>query len=100
MWSCLSSRDVGAICYNAFFLYSLWRYRRDHSAIGIAGSLVLILMLFFQFTYGALEATLAYALITVALLARNDRLRRAVTPEPTLGTVEVLRARLKAAGTP
>ncbi|MCI4063273.1 O-antigen ligase family protein [Micromonospora sp. R77] len=99
LWALLVGQGyVGALCYNGFFLYSLWRYRRDHSAIGIAGSLVLVLMLFFQFTYGAMEATLAYGLISVALLARNDRLRRAVAPAPPLGTVGGLRARLEAAG--
>ncbi|MFI0792163.1 O-antigen ligase family protein [Micromonospora rubida] len=98
-WALLVGQGyVGAICYNGFFLYCLWRYRHDHSAIGIAGSLVLILMLFFQFTYGALEASLAYGLISVALLARNDRLRRAVAPAPTRGTLSVLKARLEAAG--
>jgi hypothetical protein len=77
LWSLLVGQGyVGAFCYNAFFLWCLWRFRHDHSAIGIAGSLVLVLMLFFQFTYGALEATLAYGLISVALLARNDRQRR------------------------
>ncbi|MEU1836588.1 O-antigen ligase family protein [Micromonospora chersina] len=99
LWALLVGQGyVGAICYNGFFLYCLWRYRRDHSAIGIAGSLVLILMLFFQFTYGALEATLAYGLISVALLARNDRLRRALAPARPQGTVAGLRARLEAAG--
>lgn len=99
LWALLVGQGyVGAICYNGFFLYGLWRYRRDHSAIGIAGSLVLILMLFFQFTYGAMEATLAYGLISVALLARNDRLRRAVAPAPPGSTVSGLRARLETAG--
>ncbi|MEU2610813.1 O-antigen ligase family protein [Micromonospora sp. NPDC007271] len=99
LWALLVGQGyVGALCYNGFFLYSLWRFRRDHSAIGIAGSLVLILMLFFQFTYGAMEATLAYGLISVALLARNDRLRRAVAPAPARSTVSGLQARLEAAG--
>ncbi|MEU8259790.1 O-antigen ligase family protein [Micromonospora sp. NPDC048999] len=99
LWALLVGQGyVGALCYNGFFLYCIWRYRRDHSAIGIAGSLVLILMLFFQFTYGALEATLAYALISVALLARNDRLRQAAARARTQGTVSGLRARLEAAG--
>jgi len=99
LWALLVGQGyVGALCYNGFFLYCLWRYRRDHSPIGVAGSLVLILMLFFQFTYGALEATLAYGLISVALLARNDRLRRAVAPAPHRDTVAGLRARLEAAG--
>ncbi|WP_319459180.1 O-antigen ligase family protein [Micromonospora sp. RTP1Z1] len=99
VWALLVGQGyVGAFCYSAFFLYCLWRFRHDHSAIGVAGSLVLILMLFFQFTYGALEATLAYGLISVALLARNDRLRRAVAPAPPRSTVGGLRARIEAAG--
>lgn len=99
LWALLVGQGyVGAICYSGFFIYSLWRFRRDHSAIGIAGGLVLVLMLFFQFTYGALEATLAYGLISVALLARNDRLRRAIAPAPPRSTVGGLRARLEAPG--
>ena len=73
LWSLLVGQGyVGAFCYSAFFLWCLWRFRHDHTAIGIAGSLVLILMLFFQFLYGALNTTLAYGLMSVALLARND----------------------------
>lgn len=68
---------VGAICYNLFFLWNLWRFRHDHTAIGMAGGVVLVLVLFFQFLYGSLNSTLAYAMISVALLARNEReLRR------------------------
>ena len=98
-WALLVGQGyVGALCYNGFFLYSLWRYRRDHSPIGIAGSLVLILMLFFQFTYGAMEATLAYGLITVALLARNDRLRRAAATQRPPRSIPGLRPRLLTGG--
>jgi hypothetical protein len=72
-WSLLVGQGyVGVFCYSAFFLWCLWRFRHDHTAIGVAGSLVLILMLFFQFLYGALNTTLAYGLMSVALLARND----------------------------
>jgi hypothetical protein len=67
---------VGALCYSLFFLWNLWTFRRDHSAIGIAASTVLVLVLFFQFLYGSLNSTLAYALISVAILARNDYHRR------------------------
>ncbi|HZN76556.1 MAG TPA: O-antigen ligase domain-containing protein [Micromonosporaceae bacterium] len=74
LWHLLVAQGlVGALCYNLFFLWNLWRFRRDHSPIGIAGSAVLILVLFFQFLYGSLSSTMAYALITVALLARNER---------------------------
>jgi hypothetical protein len=78
LWNILVGQGwVGAFCYNAFFLWCLWRFRHDHTPIGIAGSLVLILMLFFQFLYGSMNTTLAYALISVALLARNDAHLRA-----------------------
>jgi hypothetical protein len=78
LWNLLVGQGwVGAFCYNAFFLWCLWRFRHDHSPIGIAGSLVLVLMLFFQFFYGSLNTTLAYALISVALLTRNDAHLRA-----------------------
>ncbi|MEH1016828.1 O-antigen ligase family protein [Micromonospora sp. CPCC 206060] len=73
LWNLLTGQGyVGAFCYSAFFLWCLWRFRHDHTPIGIAGSLVLILMLFFQFLYGSLNTTLAYGLISVALLTRND----------------------------
>jgi hypothetical protein len=68
----ISTGFVGVGLYNLFFLWNLWRFRRDDSAIGIAGSAVLILMLFFQTAYGAYDSAMAYALISVALLARND----------------------------
>jgi hypothetical protein len=79
LWQLLISEGfVGAFCYSAFFLWNLWRFRRDHSAIGIAGSTVLVLVLFFQLFYGSLNSTLAYGLISVAVLARNDLHRRHV----------------------
>lgn len=83
LWTLLVGQGyVGAFCYNAFFLYFLWRFRHDHSPIGIAGGAVLVLMLFFQFLYGALNTTLAYGLISVAVLARNDQLRPVDRPTP------------------
>ncbi|PGH41787.1 hypothetical protein COO58_24995 [Micromonospora sp. WMMA1996] len=82
VWNLLVGQGwVGAFCYSAFFLWCLWRFRRDHTAIGIAGSAVLILMLFFQFLYGALNTTLAYGLISVAVLARNDQYLRTLRRE-------------------
>jgi hypothetical protein len=78
LWHLLISQGyVGALCYNAFFLVCLWRFRRDHTPVGLAGTLILVLVLFFQFLYGVLPTTLAFALISVALLARNDMHLRA-----------------------
>jgi hypothetical protein len=101
LWNLLVGQGwVGAFCYNAFFLWALWRFRHDHTPIGIAGSLVLVLMLFFQFLYGSLNTTLAYALITVALLTRNDILLRArraaaLTADASAGSGADLRRRLE-----
>jgi O-Antigen ligase len=68
---------VGAFCYSAFFLACLWRYRRDNTPIGIAGSLVIILILFFQFLYGALPSTIAFGAVSIGLLMKNDAYLRA-----------------------
>jgi len=77
LWHLLVSHGfVGALAYNVFFLWNLWRFRRDHSAIGIAASLTIVLLLFFQTVYGALSSALCWGLIAVALLARNERERR------------------------
>lgn len=93
-WTNLVGQGWPAVlCYNGFFLYALWRYRRDHSVIGIAGSLVIVLMLFFQFLYGALPTTLAYGLISVALLARNDGQVRAAHRRLVEAAVRVPRQR-------
>jgi hypothetical protein len=78
LWHLLIAQGyVGVFCYNAFFLACLWRFRRDHTPVGMAGTLIIVLVLFFQFLYGVLPTTLAFALISVALLARNDMHLRA-----------------------
>lgn len=71
---------LGAISYTAFFVYGLWRFRRDTSPIGQAGLLVLLLVLLYMFTYNALVAPLCFYLITYALLARNDKVGRGSRP--------------------
>lgn len=76
LWHLLVSQGfVGALAYNLFFLYNLWRFRRDRTPVGIAGSLVLVLTLVFQFVYSALGPALCWGLIAVAVLARNERHR-------------------------
>jgi hypothetical protein len=64
---------VGALLYNLFLLWPLWRFRRDSSAIGIGASTVLVLLLFFQFFYPALAPALCWGMISIALLVRNER---------------------------
>ncbi len=73
VWLLLVSQGfVGAFCYLGFFAWLVWRYRHDHSPIGIAGSLTMLLMIFFSFFYGSLNSTLSYGLIAAALLWRNN----------------------------
>ncbi|MCX6465544.1 MAG: hypothetical protein NTW05_18400 [Pseudonocardiales bacterium] len=91
LWHLLVSQGfAGALLYNLFLLTIVWRYRHDDSAIGIAGSAVLLLMLFFQTAYGAYDSALAYALISVGLLVRNDVHRRQEAARRVAG-VEVAR---------
>jgi hypothetical protein len=66
---------VGAGLYVGFFVYAIWRYRNDHSALGIAGGLGVLLPLFYMFVYNALTSPLCVYLLSVALLWRNDQIR-------------------------
>jgi hypothetical protein len=70
----------GVLLYVGFFLRSLWAYRHDRSAIGDAGFLTLVLMLFFMFVYNALTMPLVIAFLAVALLWRNRQEAAATTP--------------------
>ncbi|GGK08937.1 hypothetical protein GCM10010123_43500 [Pilimelia anulata] len=69
---------VGLICYNAFFLWALWAYRRRRDAIGIAASTGIVLLLWFQFAYNSVPMTLIYAMVGLGLLARPAPARPAV----------------------
>jgi len=82
LWLILIAQGViGAALYVGFFLRTLWTHRRDHSPLGIAGTLVIALELFYGLFYTALTMALAIALLTVGLLQRNRESRSAsVTP--------------------
>ncbi|MQA86947.1 MAG: hypothetical protein GEV03_20535 [Streptosporangiales bacterium] len=67
---------VGAALYVLFFLGVAWRYRRDVTPIGIAGTLVALLALFYGLFYNALVTPLLLYLTSVALLWRNETHRR------------------------
>lgn len=71
---------VGAGAYLWFFASAIWRYRKDTSAIGIAGTTALGLALLFGLFYDALPSALLCYLLTYALLWRNDMARRAAAP--------------------
>jgi hypothetical protein len=72
----------GTAFYLGFFAYSIWRYRRDRTPIGLAGVLVLLLTFLFMNTYVAVGPPLTFTMLTVALLWRNDQERQANPPGP------------------
>jgi hypothetical protein len=64
---------AGIATYLAFLLGVLWRFRSDHSPVGIAGSAVLALSLLSMFYYNALVTPLLLTLLSYVLLASNER---------------------------
>ncbi len=79
----ISQGFLGVLLYGGFLLRIIWRYARDHSALGIAGTLVVGLELFYAGFYSALTMPLAITFISIGLLWRNDELRRAAAAEAT-----------------
>ncbi|MGH8791694.1 MAG: hypothetical protein ACRDXX_03505 [Stackebrandtia sp.] len=74
LWQVLFAHGfAGAFLYVGFFCRVLWRFRRDHSAVGIVGSVVMLLSLTSMFYYNALLAPLAATMLCYALLWRNER---------------------------
>jgi hypothetical protein len=64
--------------YFGFLFTILFRYARDHSVLGIAGTLVVFLQIFYAGFYSALTMPLAITFLSIGLLWRNDQLRSAV----------------------
>jgi hypothetical protein len=62
---------LGTAAYLGFFGYGLWRFRRDHSAVGLAGSGALIGSFVATLWYNALVTPLAFVMLSYALLWRN-----------------------------
>ncbi|MEV0715082.1 hypothetical protein AB0H87_10510, partial [Asanoa sp. NPDC050611] len=74
---------IGTIGYLGFFGYGIWRFRRDRSAVGIAGSCALVGSFAAMFWYNTLVTPLAFMFLAYALLWRNDlqpRRHSGVTP--------------------
>jgi hypothetical protein len=72
LWLLLISQGlVGTALYIGFFVRSLWAYRHDHSPVGIAGTLVILMSLFYLTVYSALNMPLLIVLLSVGLLWRN-----------------------------
>ena len=78
LWLLLVAQGfAGAALYFAFLVHVLWTYRLDHSAIGIAGSCTVLLVIYFALFYSALVIPLAIAFVSIGLLWRNQVARQA-----------------------
>ena len=73
LWQLLYAHGAaGTAGYLGFFVYGLWRFRRDRSAIGIAGSAAIVTSFAAMLWYNALATPLAFMVLAYALLWRNS----------------------------
>ena len=78
LWLLLIAQGFfGAVLYGGWLLRSLWAYRTDHSILGIAGTIVVLLEIFYSLFYTALTMPLAVTFVSIGLLWRNQQLRAA-----------------------
>lgn len=72
LWQVMFAHGLlGTITYLGFTLAVLWRFRGDHTAVGIAGSAVVGFSLVSMFYYNALVTPLLLTLLSYVLLAAN-----------------------------
>jgi len=77
LWLVLVAQGyLGALLYLGFLAQGVLRYWRDNSVIGIGGTLVLLLSIFYTGLYTAVVSPLGITLIGMALLWRNADARR------------------------
>jgi len=69
----VSTGLVGAVFYFMFFVGALVRWRRDHTPVGSAAFLAILLTLVASLFYDVGPNVLAFPMIAVALLWRNQR---------------------------
>ena len=73
LWQLMYSHGaVGTAGYLGFFAYGLWRFRRDRSAVGIAGSAAIVTSFAAMLWYNALVTPLAFTFLAYVLLWRTD----------------------------
>jgi hypothetical protein len=73
LWQLLYAHGaVGTAGYLGFFGYGLWRFRRDRTAIGVAGSAAIVTSFSAMLWYNSLVTPLAFMVLAYALLWRNS----------------------------
>jgi hypothetical protein len=73
LWQLLYAHGaVGTVGYLGFFAYGLWRFRRDRTAIGVAGSAAIVTSFSAMLWYNSLVTPLAFMVLAFALLWRNS----------------------------
>ena len=73
LWQLLYAHGAaGTVGYLGFFGYGLWRFRRDRSPIGVAGSAALVTSFSAMLWYNSLVTPLAFMFLAYALLWRNS----------------------------
>lgn len=81
IWQVLYAHGaIGLVTYYGFFFYGLWRFRRDATPIGLAGSSAILGSIVAGLWYNSLVTPLVFTFFAYALLWRNDMERRAPTP--------------------
>jgi hypothetical protein len=76
---------AGTALYVGFFGYGVWRFRRDRTAYGIAGSLALLLGFVYMISYDAVGAPLGFTMLAYAMLWRNDMYLSSSGGDPPAG---------------
>ncbi|MEJ5946303.1 hypothetical protein WDZ17_13475 [Pseudokineococcus basanitobsidens] len=72
LWLLLIAQGfVGTAVYFAFFAKVAWASRRDTTAVGLAGTLTVLLSVYYSAFYVAMTMPLALTMLAVALLWRN-----------------------------
>jgi hypothetical protein len=80
----VTSGVAGVLTYCSFFLYGIWRYRRDRTPYGLCGVLVLVLSFVFFPIYTATGPPIGFMMLALAILWKNDReMHSHPEPEPT-----------------
>jgi hypothetical protein len=73
LWQLMYAHGAaGTVAYLAFFVYGLWRFRRDNTPIGIAGSAALVSSFPAMLWYNSLATPLVFMFLAYALLWRNE----------------------------